>query len=509
MEPQIESKPSHVPSRGSRPLRAPWRGPVHDAIAALESAAREGWEEEYAYSLGLQAYVYGFPWIYLSQLRWLWTTEGGKAVAKAQGLKLPWAPLNTFWNSPELATPDNTTGGSPNHDTLYSVAWLDLAREPQVLSVPAVTDRFYCMQMACMDSDNFAYIGTRSTGTAKANYLIGGPGWTGEVPQDVLDVLPRSRMPAVLIFGRTGVNNASKEELERAQAIQKGYKLTPLSRWRRNGEAPDHPTHVEIPVGIDYNDTRGAWITMNRAMTENPPGASPGIDQAELLRLFATIGVGPGQRLEDQSPATLRGLQRAAQHGLALLKKMTIGRGKTVNNWVYPPPTVGRAGQASDFITRGAIQALAGIADHDPIEAVYINTAQDADGQPLDAAAQYAMTFDPAAGGFPGFDPTYHGFWSVTMYDMADYNLVKGSTNYTINSYDPKYQTRKEDGSLTVLIQRDQPATPQKGAYWLQTPPPSDSGATSAFYLILRVYVPEPEISLTQTWEPPLIQRMG
>ena len=294
------------------PQHAPWSEPLREAIDAIESGAREEWQEQYAYSLGLQAYIYGFPWIYLSQLRWLWTTEGGKALAKAKGLTLPWAPLNTFWNSPQLATPDNTTGGSPNHDTLYSVAWLDLSREPQVLSVPAVTDRFYCMQMACIDSDNFAYVGTRATGTASGNYLIAGPGWTGAVPEDVLDVLPRSRTPAVLIFGRTGVNDESEEELERARAIQKGYKLTSLSRWRRDIPPPEHPTHVEVPIGVDYNDTRGAWITMNRAMTENPPGVAPGIDQAELLRLFATVGVGPGQRLEAQSQATLHGLHRAA-----------------------------------------------------------------------------------------------------------------------------------------------------------------------------------------------------
>jgi hypothetical protein len=491
----------------SRPQHAPWSTPLHWANADLDRhPALDGWEEEYAYSLGLQAYVYGFPWIYLTQLRWLWTTEAGKAVAKAKGLTLPWAPLNSFWNSPELATPANTTGGSPNCDTLYSVAWLDLSREPQVLSVPAVTDRLYCMQMACMDSDNFAYVGTRATGAAKANYLIAGPGWNGEVPDDVLDVLPRSRTPAVLIFGRTGVNNDSKAELERAHAVQKGYKLISLSRWRRDGRAPDHPTHAEMPVGIDYNDTRGAWITMNRAMTENPPGVLPGIDQTELLRLFATIGVGPGQRLKDHSPATLRGLQRAAKDGIALLKKMSVGRGKTVNNWNYPPPTVGRAGQASDFITRGAVQALAGIADHDPIEAVYINTARDANGQPLAATGRYTMSFDTAGGGFPPFDSTYHGFWSITMYDSADYNLVKGSTHYSVNSYDPKYQARKQDGSMTVLIQRDRPTTIEKGVYWLQAPPPSDGGTTSAFYLILRVYVPGPEVSVTQTWEPPPLQ---
>jgi uncharacterized protein DUF1254 len=96
---------------------------------------------------------------------------------------------------------------SPNHDTLYTVAWLDVGPEPMIITVPAITDRFWCMQMACIDSDNFTYIGSHITANAAASYLVSGPGWNGPVPDDVRDVLPRSRTLAVLIFGRTGVND--------------------------------------------------------------------------------------------------------------------------------------------------------------------------------------------------------------------------------------------------------------------------------------------------------------
>jgi hypothetical protein len=478
-------------------------GFLHQILAVLPDESRGGWEEEYAYSLGVQAYIWGFPWIYLYQLRWLWTTEGGKAIAKAKGLQIPWAPLNTFFHAPDLATPENASGGSPNCDTLYSIAWLDVGRQPMVLHVPAIKDRYYCMQLVCLDSDNFAYVGSYATGTAEGDYLIGGPGWQGRVPAGVLDFLPRSRTPAVLIFGRTGVNNNSQAELDIARSIQKQYRLTPLSDWPH--EPREHPTHVEAPVGIDYNDTRGAWITMNRAMTENPPGVLPGINQTQLIDLFATIGVGPNQSIEKRSPATILGLQRAAKDGIALLKKMAIGRGNEVNNWLYPPRDLGQAGQNSDFITRAAVQALAGIADHYPDEAVYINTAQDSDGNQLTGDAEYLLTFDPKdpLGGFPPFDEKYHGFWSVTMYQQSDYNLVQGSKSYSINSYDPKYSLRQEDGSLTIRMQRDEPK-PEKGVYWLQTPPPS----VGAFYLILRVYVPGPEVSYTQNWIPPTIKRV-
>ncbi|MBC9206725.1 DUF1254 domain-containing protein [Roseomonas aerophila] len=473
-------------------------------------AGAEEWESHYAYTLGLQAYIYGFPWMYLAQLRWLWTSEAGRKVAEAQHRSMPWAPLNNFFNVDHLATPEDQTGGSPNHDTLYSVAWLDLAAEPMVISAPAITDRFWCMQMCCIDSDNFTYIGSKATGNAAANYLVGGPGWHGAVPADVLDVLPRARTPAVLIFGRTGVNDDADggADLQKARALQLQYRITPLSVWAGQPRHPSRPPHAQVPAGIDYENALGSWITMNRAMTENPPGAAPGIDQAELLRLFATIGIGPGQRLEDRSPATRAGLQRAAKHGLRLLRQMAKGRGKSINSWHYPPPIIGRAGQASDFVTRAAMQALAGISAHDPEQAVYVNTAKDSDGNALASDGAYVMAFDPAAGGFPPYQKEFHGFWSVTMYG-ADYNLVKGTDNYFVNGYYPRFQTLGPDGNMTVLIQREQPPDPlPDGTYWLQTPDPADP-TTASWYLILRVYAPGPEVSFIQSWAPPAIRRVS
>jgi len=161
---------------------------VHKALreGPESPAASLDWNEEYAYTLGVPAYIWGFPWLYLAQLRWLWTTYAGQALSQAQGSSLPYAPINQFFNSNTLASPATQTGGSPNVDTLYSTAWVDLSGGPMVLSVPAVSDRYYSIQMACMDADNFAYVGTRSTGTAAGNYLIAGPGWNGDVPADVL-----------------------------------------------------------------------------------------------------------------------------------------------------------------------------------------------------------------------------------------------------------------------------------------------------------------------------------
>ena len=455
------------------------------------------WEEEYAYSLGIQAYVYGFPWIYNAQLRWLWATEAGQQVSQKLGLPDLYAPVNSFHHMQKLASPADQSGGCPNCDTLYSTAWLDVGKDPVVLSVPAVADRFFCIEMVCMDADNFAYAGTSATGTQAGNFLIADAHWNGQVPDGVLDILPRSRTATVLLLGRTGVNNTSQEDLDKANAIQEQYLLTPLSDWP-NAPSP-HSEPVMIPYGIDYNHTAGAWQTMNKAMTENPPGLPPGINQEQMLKLFATIGIGPNQNLDAQSAATRMGLQRAAKDGLAILKKMAKGRGKRVNGWAYPPADIGRAGQNSDFITRAALPSLAGICANDPADNVYLNVHTDNENNQLNGQNNYTLTFKK--GTFPPFEASQHGFWSITMYNST-FNLVPGSTSYSINSRYPQYQDTDESGTMTLLIQSDPPTTLLKGTYWLQSP----SGTSDyTFSLILRVYVPTPEISFTQTWEPPLL----
>lgn len=476
------------------------RGTLPESAPNSNEQDELNWEEQYAYSLGMQAYVYGFPWVYLSWLRWLWTTAGGKALQEKQGLTLPWAPINTFFRSPVLANPSTQTGGSPNTDTLYAVAWLDVRDEPIVISVPEVTDRYYTLEMACIDSDNFAYVGTHVTGTAAANYLIAGPGWEGEVPTDVLDVLPRSRTATILIMGRTQVINNTEEDKDKANAIQHQYWLTPLSTWP-DSAAPTIRDLIDPHLFVNPTETtEGTWISMNRAMTENPPGVPPGINQLELLKLFATIGVGPNQSWQQQSAATKKGLALAARDGLAMLRKMAKGRGKTVNGWSYPPPDIGMAGQNSDFITRAALQALGGIVANDPSEAVYLNSAIDSEGNPLEAGKTYTIKF-PDKESFPTYDRTYFGFWSITMYQSSDFNLVPGSEAYSVNSYYPEFQSRDSAGGMTIFLQRDEPENYREdGVYWLQTPTEGE------FYLILRVYVPGPDVSYTQTWEPPPIE---
>ena len=440
-----------------------------------ESGNGFDWREEYAYTLGVQAFVFGFPWMYLSMLRYLWTN-----VAKDPA-RTPYAPLNQFWHLRQLADASYRDGGSPNNDTPYSIAWLDVGKEPVVLSHPDMGDRYFTFEIAGLDSDNFAYVGKRTTGSAAGAFAIVGPNWQGDLPEGVTALSP-SRTSAVLIFGRTLVDGA--DDMEEVKRLQDEYRLTPLSLWGADTLGPED-RDVWPPFPTD-DDPLAAWKTMNRAMSENPPGR-----HEDILASLATIGLGPEQDVEAQDDATKRGLARAAKAGRDLLGGAMRGLGPMRNGWNYPPSTMGRAGDHADFLTRGAVQCLGGIIANDPEEAMYPNAFVDTDGVPLTGTSKYRIRFEP------GELPPVHEFWSLTLYG-TDANFVDNPINrYAIGNRTPDLEM-DSDGALTIRLQSDEP----DGGNWLPTP------KSDQFYLVIRLYSPD-ERAVSGAWSPPAIERVG
>jgi hypothetical protein len=121
-----------------------------------------------------------------------------------------------------------------------------LKDEPVILTVPAIADRYYTMEIVDFMGDNFAYVGTRATGTKAGNYAIVGPDWKGTRPEGVT-ALPPSATPWATILGRTYVKDAS--DLDAAHKIQDQYKLTPLSQWGKSEITP--PKDAVIWEGYD------------------------------------------------------------------------------------------------------------------------------------------------------------------------------------------------------------------------------------------------------------------
>jgi hypothetical protein len=143
-------------------------------------------------------------------------------------------PVNTLYTEPQAlfadplhppATASKLLTTGVNHDTLLTVGWLDLSKGPQVLQVPDFSGRYYSLQFSDPFDVNFAYVGTRSTGTQASDYLITGPGWKGQVPDGMKQIASPNN--SVLVIGRVLVESDS--DLPIAYDLSKQIQLTPLS----------------------------------------------------------------------------------------------------------------------------------------------------------------------------------------------------------------------------------------------------------------------------------------
>ena len=172
------------------------------------------------WGLGTLIFVYFWPRI---------TYRAFKRAALNHGLGGGPIPINTLYAVPNRVSPaasDASLLATGTDDLLYIGGWLDLATGPLVLHVPEMASRYYSVQFSDpTDGANFAYVGTRTTGTAASDYLISGPGWKGSVSQGMTPI--PSPNQSVLVIGRVFVESDS--DLPTAYGLAKQIQLTPLS----------------------------------------------------------------------------------------------------------------------------------------------------------------------------------------------------------------------------------------------------------------------------------------
>lgn len=455
-------------------------GTAEDPSAGTSEDGRPDWPAAYAYTAGVQAFIYGFPYIYYAQLRHAWVTS------KRDPEVVPYAAVNHFWHAGRLLDATYLDGGSPSTDSLYSIAWLDLRREPVILSHPDMGERYFTFQLAGFTSDNFGYVGQRTTGTAAGRFAIVGPGWEGDLPPGVRRA-EQAPTPWVLVVGRTAVNGAA--DLVTARGLQRQYRLTPLSLWGVVGAVVPERRDVYVPAGA--SDPLGPWKTLNAMLGENPPPPHHGV----LLEQVRNIGIGPGLDVEAQPDVVKDALARAAATGSTLLRQQFISGAwaRLVNSWRYPPAEEGRFGD--DFLRRAADQCLAGIAANDPAESVYLLNSEDADGAPFAPQGRYELRF--GAEELPPVD----AFWSLAVYTADDLNLIPNPVDrYSVGDHAGNL-ARDDDGALTLFLQ---PEAPGGGAdaNWLPT------SGTRPWFLILRMYRPGVRV-LDGSWRCPAVGRVG
>lgn len=421
-----------------------------DPLAALT--------EDEAYTLGTWAYVYGYPVVKNLVVR---TEATDPSFAR-------YAPANRFFHHRAGAKPQ-FTDMTPNVDTPYSLAWLDVSAEPVVLSIPPMPDRYHVFQFTDFYIETFANIGTRTTAGRGGDYALVGPGWDGELPAGLTRI--DAPTPSCWLQGRTLFDG--EHDLEGLWAAQDRYRLTPLSVWLGERPAADPPSAPHARVPADVVDTLEFFPAMNAGMTENPPPAR----DAGLLALFARIGVGPGQELvpDRLDPAVAAGLRRAIDTGKELIARQAT-QVRLVNNWEVPTSNVGTYG--TDFLQRARV-AKYGYAGNVPEETVYPNTLTDGDGQRLDGRNRYAIRFEKDD------IPPVDGFWSLTLYGWPQARLIENAIDrYALGDRTPGLEYG-DDGSLEIVVSHERPAG--REANWLPAP-------DGPFWLIARLYLPHREV---------------
>ncbi len=432
-----------------------------------------------ARSIAKDAYIYGVPMV--AQYKTMYAFSVDKNNPQYKG------PFDSILNIARVFTPADTAFVTPNSDTPYSFAGLDLRAEPAVITIPKMEkNRYFVFQLLDLYTFNFAYIGSRTTGNDGGTYLIAGPNWKGEVPSNITKTF-HAETEFVSVVGRTQLFNPA--DLPNVKKIQAGYKVQPLHEFTHTAAPPAAPV-PDWPKPISQTQqTSLDFFNQMAFLLQFCVPAHP--SEAELRQSFAKIGIEPGKPFNPSafSPEIQDALKAGIDDGQKAIdaKRASTG-GKTDTLFGS------REYLKNDFLAR-ATGTQMGIGANSRDEALYPILDKDADGQPLDGSkARYTMHF--AKGEFP----PVNAFWSLTMYDLPGQLLVKNPIDrYLINSPMLPHLKLDKDGGLTIYIQADSPGA-EKQANWLPAP-------KAPFMLTMRYYWPKPEL-LSGEWKSPAVERV-
>jgi hypothetical protein len=435
-----------------------------------------------ATELGTEAYIYGYPLITMEYTRRVITN-----VEKPQGTHAPMGQLIRLREYPNASFRDVT---APNADTLYTTCFLDVGKEPYVLSLPDAHGRYYLFPMLDGWTDVFQVPGKRTTGTGPQTYAITGPGWKGPLPKGVKEY--KSPTAIVWILGRIYCTG-TPEDYTAVHKLQDEVSVVPLSAYGKSYAPPegkvDPSIDMKTPVRDQVNALSGEayFSLLATLLKDNPPAKA----DAPIVSKLAQLGVVPGQAY-DPSKLGEEGAKALAEVPKQAFEKI-MGHfkeaGTMENGWTFTTKT-GIYG--TDYLQRALLTAI-GLGANRPQDAVYPTSEADAEGKPYSGANQYVMHFNK------GQLPPADGFWSLTMYNGEYFFVANPLNRYSISAR--QNLKANADGSVDLYLQNESPGA-DKESNWL--PAPKDK-----FILMLRLYWPKeksPSI-LNGTWKIPAVTK--
>lgn len=413
-------------------------------------------------------------------------------VTNAETAGYTQAPVNQLVQVPILANATAKDVVTPNVDTLYTQAFLDLTRDAVIISLPR-TDRFCIMQFMDAYTNTITIIDCMTLPEEGAQYIFTGPFWQGEIPEGMTQVACPTCM--VWLLGRTVC--VDDVDAANARSLQRQMDMYTLTAWL-SGTTADKPRgeFVEaenfIPRNFVLSRTMEQYFDLaNQLMRINPPAAA----DAEVMARIAAIGVGPDLDFDPSIFGTAEEVAALWQQTMqAVFAQATVASEYyRVKNgpWKMAGDPIADWGTAYGYRAGVSIVALGA---NPTYMAVYPNTTVDSDGNPLVGTERYVIHIP--ADGFPPMKE--NGFWSVTAYNSVNYLVDNEISRYAIKSNMP--YVLNEDGSLDIIVQAEKPTDEKALANWLPV-----SG--DAFQLYLRIYLPEESV-LTNEWVMPAIIRV-
>ena len=434
--------------------------------------------------LAQDAYIYGYPLVTMEMTRRVITN-----VVAPEGTKAPMGQIIKLREYPNSSFRDVT---APNADTLYTTAFFDVGKEPWVLSIPDMKDRYFLFPMLDGWTNVFQVPGKRTTGTGTQTYAITGPGWRGALPKGLKEY--KSPTNIVWLLGRIYCTG-TPGDYAAVHALQDEVGLVPLSSYGKPYTPPpgtvDPSFDMKTAVREQVNrmDATEYFTLLAQLMKANPPAAA---DAPELAK-FAKIGLVAGQDFDASKLGNADFVKRVPQVAFdRIMLQFKINKDvKDINGWAYTTKT-GLYG--TDYLMRALVTAI-GLGANRPQDAVYPTSEKAGDGRAYDGANKYVMRFAK------GHLPPVHGFWSVTMYDSKFFFVANPINRYSISAR--QHLKPNTDGSVDLYIQKDSPGA-DKEANWLPAP-------DGKFILMLRMYWPnEKGLSIiTGSWEIPPVKKVG
>jgi hypothetical protein len=417
---------------------------------------------------------------------------------------------------------------TPNADTYYFWAYLDLSKGPLVIETPpdslGIFDDMFWNWIG-----DFGFPGPdRGLG---GRYVLLPPGYEGDVPEGGY-YTRRSRTTHVAMIGRAFLQNNDPKPVD--AMVRKTLKIYP---YRPGGEGasvasylagkasigeltkPASPRFIE-GTGKVMNTIPPADFSFFEMLNEAVQMQAPDVMDPEIAGSLAAIGVVKGKPFNpDARMRKILGDALAVAN--ATMRTMSLGgrpsegfgyygaNSQWINGlWVgghefmTPPAEITKEGlkpYPSDgarklnarmwffYSVTGITPAMAMRLPN--VGSQYLENFRDSQGSAFDGSKTYKVTLPPNI-------PAAR-FWSFTVYDNQSRSMLDTPQRYPragSQTYPSPAAKANADGSTTVYFAPTQPTGVERGN-WIQTDP------KKGWWTILRLYSPLPPF-FDKSWRP-------